>query len=123
METRVARVPAIWLQPTGSVRAVCRNIPLDSFSEQFRNAAALAISVEMRAIDTKRMDNADLVRPLAVRVRDACKLVGIGRSKLYELIRAGEISTFKVGTMTLISIAELERFVAVRTNAEQPLQA
>jgi hypothetical protein len=28
--------------------------------------------------------------PLAVRVPEACRLNGIGRSKLYELIKAGE---------------------------------
>ena len=52
--------------------------------------------------------------PLSVRVREACRLTGIGRSKLYELIRAGEISTFKIGGMTLISTAELERFLAAQ---------
>ena len=29
--------------------------------------------------------------PITVRVREACRLTGIGRSKLYELIAAGEI--------------------------------
>lgn len=50
--------------------------------------------------------------PLAVRIREACRLTGIGRSKLYELIRDGEIAVIKVGAMTLISAAELERFLA-----------
>jgi excisionase family DNA binding protein len=55
-------------------------------------------------------------RPLAVRVKEACRLTGIGRSKLYELMRAGEIGTFKVGAMTLIAMTELERFVAAQSN-------
>jgi len=29
------------------------------------------------------------VRPLTVRVREACRLTGIGRSRLYELIKDG----------------------------------
>jgi excisionase family DNA binding protein len=48
--------------------------------------------------------------PLAVRVREACRLTGIGRSKLYELIAAGEIRTIKVGSITLIPWAGLEQF-------------
>jgi excisionase family DNA binding protein len=50
-------------------------------------------------------------RPLAVRIREACRLTGIGRSKLYELIAAGEIEVIKVGTITLVPWGELENFV------------
>lgn len=52
--------------------------------------------------------------PMSVRVREACRLTGIGRSKLYELISAGEIEIIKVGTITLIPTASLERFLAGR---------
>lgn len=52
--------------------------------------------------------------PITVRVRDACRMTGIGRSKLYELIAAGEIEIVKVGTITLISTAVLERFIERR---------
>jgi excisionase family DNA binding protein len=50
-------------------------------------------------------------RPLSVRVREACRLTGIGRSKLYELIAAGEIEVVKVGTITLIPMAGLQSFL------------
>ena len=49
--------------------------------------------------------------PITVRVREACRLTGIGRSKLYELIAAGEIEIVKVGTITLIPTESLRRFV------------
>lgn len=49
--------------------------------------------------------------PLTVRVKEACRLTGIGRSKLYELIGDDEIDTIKVGTITLIPIASLKRFL------------
>ena len=55
-----------------------------------------------------------IMMPLTVRVREACRLTGIGRSKLYELIAAGEIETVKVGTITLIPVAALERFLQQR---------
>ena len=35
--------------------------------------------------------NACKSMPITVRIREACRLTGIGRSKLYELIAAGEI--------------------------------
>ena len=49
--------------------------------------------------------------PITVRVREACRLSGIGRSKLYELIAAGEIEIIKVGTITLVPVASLTRFL------------
>lgn len=49
--------------------------------------------------------------PIAVRIREACRLSGIGRSKLYELIAAGEIEIIKVGTITLVPMASLLRFL------------
>jgi excisionase family DNA binding protein len=49
--------------------------------------------------------------PIIVRVREASRLTGIGRSKLYELIAAGEIEIVKVGTITLIPVASLKRFL------------
>ena len=52
--------------------------------------------------------------PLAVRVKEACRLTGIGRSKLYELIAADEIDTIKVGTITLIPMASLRHFLERR---------
>jgi excisionase family DNA binding protein len=52
--------------------------------------------------------------PFTVRIREACRLTGIGRSKLYELIAAGEIETVKVGTITLVPVASLTRFLQRR---------
>jgi excisionase family DNA binding protein len=46
--------------------------------------------------------------PLTVRVRETCRLTGIGRSKIYELIAAGRIAVIKVGTITLIPTRSLE---------------
>jgi excisionase family DNA binding protein len=51
---------------------------------------------------------------LTVRIREACRMTGIGRTKIYELIQEGEIETIKVGAMTLIPVAGLERFIEAR---------
>lgn len=50
-------------------------------------------------------------RPITVRIPEACRMTGIGRSKLYELIKAGDIPTIKVGSMTLVPVKGLEGFL------------
>jgi excisionase family DNA binding protein len=54
------------------------------------------------------------ISPLSVRVKQACQLIGIGRSKLYELIAAGEIETIKVGAATLIPMSSLVSLIESR---------
>ena len=49
--------------------------------------------------------------PITVRIRGACQLTGIGRSKLYELIAAGDIEIVKVGKITLIPVSSLLNFL------------
>lgn len=48
---------------------------------------------------------------LTVRIKEACRITGIGRSKLYELIAEGEIEIVKVGAITLVPVAGLQRFI------------
>jgi len=57
-------------------------------------------------------EDAVFSRPLTVRIREACRLTGIGRSKLYELIAAGEIDVIKVGTITLVPVSSLTKFLS-----------
>ncbi len=51
------------------------------------------------------------IEPLTVRVPIAVQLTGIGRSKIYELIKAGKLDTVKVGASTLITVASLKRLI------------
>lgn len=50
-------------------------------------------------------------QPIAVRVKEACRLTGIGRSKLYELIADGDIEIVKVGAMTLVPLESLRGLI------------
>lgn len=59
-------------------------------------------------------DAANVHAPISVRVRDACRMTGIGRSKLYVLIAAGEIEIIKVGAVTLVPTDSLHRFIERR---------
>lgn len=55
------------------------------------------------------------IQPLTVRIKEACRLTGIGRSKLYALIKEGHIEVIKVGSITLIPMRSLNAFLGVET--------
>jgi excisionase family DNA binding protein len=49
--------------------------------------------------------------PLAYSVNDALRLLGIGRTKFYALVKNGAIPTRKLGTRTLVLAKDLEAFI------------
>ncbi|MEE4538023.1 MAG: helix-turn-helix domain-containing protein [Erythrobacter sp.] len=51
------------------------------------------------------------VEPICVRINDAARMIGVGRTKLYELISNGEIETVKIGNATRVTIASLHELV------------
>ena len=52
-----------------------------------------------------------VIEPIAMRVPDACRYLGIGRSTLYVLIGEGEIEIIKLGSSTLVLIESLRSLV------------
>jgi excisionase family DNA binding protein len=46
-------------------------------------------------------------RPLAVSVKAACKLTGIGRTLMFELIKDGRVGAIKIGRRRLVIYASL----------------
>lgn len=54
----------------------------------------------------------DRLRPLLVDAKQAARLLGIGRTTLYELIGAGAITPMHIGRCVRFPMTELERFVA-----------
>lgn len=44
-------------------------------------------------------------------VSEACNIIGIGKTKFYEILKSGEIKFIKIGTRTLIPHAELSSFI------------
>ena len=56
-------------------------------------------------------DRQPLGEPIAVRVPDAARLIGLSRSRLYELMKRGEVEYVKVGGATLIPYAGLRAFI------------
>jgi len=59
------------------------------------------------------------IEPITVKISTAVRITGIGRSKLYELIKAGEIEKVKIGASTLLSVESLRRLLKVRANADE----
>lgn len=51
------------------------------------------------------------VEPICVRVNDAARMIGVGRTKLYELISSGELETVKIGKATRVMTASLHKLV------------
>ena len=49
--------------------------------------------------------------PICVRIPEAIRLTGISRSRLYELMKSGDVEYAKVGASTLIVVDSLRRFV------------
>ena len=54
-----------------------------------------------------------IIEPLAVRIPEACRMIGIGRSKLYELIADGTIEIVKIGSVTVIPVSQLKALIEV----------
>ena len=51
-------------------------------------------------------------KPLAVTVKKACELIGVGNTTMYELIRAGRVKTMTIGRRRLIIYSSLEELVS-----------
>ncbi len=51
------------------------------------------------------------VEPICVRIDDAARMIGVGRTKLYELISCGELETIKIGKATRVTTASLHELV------------
>jgi excisionase family DNA binding protein len=60
-----------------------------------------------RAIGTE----GEPIQPISVRVPDAVRITGLSRSRLYELMRDGEVEFVKVGSSTLVLTASLHAFI------------
>lgn len=59
----------------------------------------------------------DFSPPLAYGVADACQRLGVGRTTIYELIKAGELRPVKIGARTLIPEEDLQRVISSRLDA------
>lgn len=54
------------------------------------------------------------IKPIAVPPKVGFGMIGIGITKGYELIAAGELEAFKLGSATRITVASIEAYVGRR---------
>lgn len=51
---------------------------------------------------------------LAYSINRTAKALGVGRSTIYKLIKAGQVDALKIGTRTLITTASIARLTEAR---------
>ena len=58
------------------------------------------------------MNDAIPIKPITVTVTTALAVTGLGRTKFYELVKAGRVRTVAIGRRTLVVYASLEELAA-----------
>ena len=61
------------------------------------------------------MDNPTAITPRVLRVEEAARALGIGRSLTYDLIRSGRLRSFKLGSRRLIPASAIDEAIAMFT--------
>jgi excisionase family DNA binding protein len=61
--------------------------------------------------DRKARSASSGMKPLAVPVNTASKLLGVGNTKMWELIKDGRVQTISIGRRRLVIYDSLERLV------------
>ena len=53
--------------------------------------------------------------PLLVTVRQACQMLGLGRTSIHHLVRSGQLKPVKIGSSVRFSVDHLREFVVARS--------
>ncbi|MEW1585931.1 helix-turn-helix domain-containing protein [Micromonospora vinacea] len=61
------------------------------------------------------MDAPTSITPRVLRVEEAARALGIGRSLVYDLIRSGRLRSFKVGSRRLIPAVAIDEVITTLT--------
>lgn len=61
----------------------------------------------------------DTISPLAYRIPDACRLLGVGRSTIYDLFDSGELTAVKLNRVTLVDADELRALLKRKLQASK----
>lgn len=72
------------------------------------------MSASIRRGHLRQQHQRHAIEPIAMRVPNACRYLGIGRSTLYVLIGKGEVEVIKLGSSTLVLTSSLRSLVEQR---------
>jgi excisionase family DNA binding protein len=50
--------------------------------------------------------------PMYASVQDLTKIIGLGRTSIYEMLARGEFTAIKIGKRTLVNVASAQEFLA-----------
>jgi excisionase family DNA binding protein len=53
-----------------------------------------------------------VIEPLAVGYADAAKMIGVGRTKVWQLAKEGKLKTIKIGADSKITVESIRKYVA-----------
>ena len=56
---------------------------------------------------------------LTVSISEACRMLGIGRTTLYQLIGSGRLKTIRIGRRRLVVFTSMRMLIARAVTAEQ----
>jgi hypothetical protein len=68
-------------------------------------------------MDTVRLRLLGHELPLTLRVEDAARLVGVGRSSMYATVKRGEFSTMRINGRTVVLTVPLLRRIGLEVDA------
>ena len=64
----------------------------------------------------------DAPQRLLLRIPEVAETLGIGRTKIYEMIATGELPTVRFGRAVRISVTTLQKWVEEREQQNMPVQ-
>ena len=65
------------------------------------------------------MQENSTIKPLAVAPKDGFAMIGVSKSKGWDMIANRELEAFKVGRVTRITVASIEGFIARQLASRQ----
>lgn len=65
------------------------------------------------------MTEVPTLEPISVKIPEAVRLTGLSRSRIYELMKSGDIEFAKVGSSTLIIVHSLRAFIQSRSAGDE----
>jgi hypothetical protein len=71
----------------------------------------------MSTCNTAFSDGEQQNKPLAVSVKIACKIVGVGNTTMWSLIKAGRVKTVSIGRRRLVIYSSLESLLTPESGA------
>lgn len=71
------------------------------------------VAMDGTMLSTQNRTNELPTEKLAFRIGDACLAIGISRTSLYKLVKAGELKLIRIAGRSLVPASELHRLISV----------